>query len=143
MTEGSFSVEFSDFRDAHQALTLTCQNLFCGHDFQCFKLFKKDIAIVNNINPDTVSNHTAEYLLSVVDVGAPTFRFNEISIIDVCQNGVGPRFGDVKAFQPVQPLQGAVVTYRVEWFDSRVNAILLSGVEFHVSLSKPDYLVQN
>lgn len=141
MTEGSFSVEFSDFRDAYQALSLTCQNLFYEHDFQCFKLPKKQLAVVNGINPDTVSNHTAEYLLSVVDVGATTYGFNDIHIIDVCQNGVGSRFGEVKAFQPVRPLPGATATYRVEWYDSRVNAILLSGLEFHVSVSNPVYLV--
>jgi hypothetical protein len=133
MSEGVFSVEFSDYRDALEALRLTVQNLFYGQPFQCFKLFQKDIARVRGLNPDTVSDHTAEYLLSVIDVGARTSDFTDASIINACQTRVGPRYGDVKAVSLMQPLPGAQATFRVEWFDSRVNAILLSGVEFHVS----------
>lgn len=98
---------------------------------------------MRGLNPETVSNHTAEYLLSVIDVGARTFEFADSFVLNACETRVGPRFGDVKALRLTRPLPGAVATYRVEWFDSRVNAILLSGVEFYVSLIHSDCLVQN
>lgn len=144
MTKGTFSVEFFDYRDAHQALSLTIHGLFREHpSCQCVKLYQKNIAEMRGLNPDTVSNHTAEYLLSVIDVGARTFDFADSFIHDACQTRVGPRFGDVKALRPMRPLPGAVATYRIEWFDSRVNAILLSGVEFHVSSIDSNYFLQN
>lgn len=144
MTKGTFSVEFYDYRDAHQALSLTIHGLFYEHPgCQCVKLYQKSLAEMRGFNPDTVSNHTAEFLLSVVDVGARTFEFTDSFIFNACQTRVGPRFGDVKALRLMRPLPGAVATYRVEWFDSRVNAILLSGVEFRVSLIDLDRLIQN
>lgn len=144
MSDGVFSVEFFDIRDSVEALRLTLQNLFHGQEFNCFKLFQKDAANRHGVNPDTVSNHTGEFLLSVIDVGAQVSSCTVDHVLDACQYGVGPRFADVRAIQRMdQPLRGAKATYRVEWNDSRVNALLLSGIELKVSLSSPDYFAQN
>lgn len=133
---GAFSVEFSDFRDALQALLMTKNTIFFGQRIECLKMFPKDTAHKNHTNPDTVSNHVAEYLINVIDIGQQTVPVTAQSIFDACQNLVGPSFCDVKAVQAVQPMPAATSTWRVEWFDSRVNAMALSGVSFQVSSSQ-------
>lgn len=132
---GSFFVEFFDIKDAYNALALTTNTLFAGQNCRCIKLLPKEIAARENINPEIITNHTGEYLISVMDVGAGAVPLTADSIVEVCERGVGPAFQQVKAVQAVQSLPGAVATWRVEWSDSRVNAMALSGLIHKASAS--------
>lgn len=136
-TEGAFTVEFFDFKDAYNALSMTNNTLFFGQQHRCFKLLPKFCATQRGIDPETVSDHVGEYLISVIDVGAAIHPIDAEAIIYACENAVGPAFREVKAVQAVQPLPGAVATWRVEYYDSRVNAMEISGIVFQVNFDQP------
>lgn len=116
---------------------MTNNTLFFGQYHRCFKLLPKFCATQLRGNPETTSDHVGEFLISVIDVGAATIPIEAEAIMYVCENAVGPQYREIKAVQAVQPLPGAVATWRVEWYDSRVQPMGISGLVFQVSLLHP------
>lgn len=135
MDQGTFSVEFFDYNDAHCALQLT-RTLFYGQDIACYPMWPKDIAAKCGTNPYTTTNHVGEFLLSLCDIGVPTSAYTLDDLIQTCQDADSvPR--QVKAVQIVQALPGTVATFRVEWSDSRTKAMALFARGFKVCFAHP------
>lgn len=129
--DGGFTVAFSDHRDTAEAYRLTCDtSLYYSYSFNCFVLSPKELAVHEGVDPNIVSNHAGEYILSVNNLRGSLDSFTHDEIVEVCQT-----LGDVKAIQSVEPSGRATEAYRVEWYDSRVNVIRLNGVQFKVSIT--------
>lgn len=101
---------------------LTRKFIFKDVPVQCYVQTPKDIAVSSGIDPDRVSNHQAEYLIHVVDLGKSESPIDYNKVVDACQ-----KYGRVKAFASVPPVAGAHMTYRVEFFDDQTNINELSG----------------
>jgi len=133
LNQGAFAIQFSDVQDAKQALVLTLTLLFSGEPgVDCAKQTPKDIAFAANIDPDTVTDHQAEYLVHVVDIGGPKSPFKAEALLAECI-----KCGPVKAFKTHLTDRRAFVSYRVEFNDTRKDPTGLSGILFYVSLNQP------
>ncbi|KAK5081466.1 hypothetical protein LTR24_008165 [Lithohypha guttulata] len=138
LSKGLFSVEFTDHEEAKQALFLTVNFIFHNQPVQCYKLLPKDIARMHGMPLATVSDHVAEYIVSIVDVSNGASHVTIDDVLRACR-----ACGTVKAFRAIRPLLGAAMSFRVEWSDSRTNVwqlsmALLSGYRITLLPYTPD-----
>lgn len=112
------------------------------HNFDCYKVSAKLLAAKQGRDPGTVTNHVGEFLVSFYDMGHHIVvgRLTDDSVANFCEEGPVPGHHHIKAIQAVRPITGAVASYRVEWYDSRVNAWSLSGAIFKVRPLCPSFL---
>ncbi|KAK5942152.1 hypothetical protein PMZ80_006107 [Knufia obscura] len=121
LDKGIFSVEFANFDDAKQALVMTIDFIFRHQNIACYKLLPRDVAQANGESTIGISNHAAEYTVSAIDVGNRVAPITGDDLLRACQ-----ACGQVKAFHTVKALVGAVMSFRVEWTDTRTNVTSLS-----------------
>ena len=114
-------MEFTNHEEAKQALFLTVNFVFHNQPVQCYKLLPKDIARMHGLPLATVSDHVAEYIVSIVDVNSGASHVTGDEVLRACQ-----ACGTVKAFRTVRPLPGAAMSFRVEWSDAESNVWQLS-----------------
>lgn len=125
-------MEFTDHEEAKQALYLTVDFIFPDQPVRCYKLLPQDIARMNGEPTGTVSNHFAEYVVSVIDVGVRGSRVTGDDVLQACK-----ACGKVKAFHSIRAVPGTVMSFRVEWSDARTNVTQLSMALLSVALSHP------
>jgi len=122
-------VEFTDHEEAKQALFLTVNFIFHNQPVQCYKLLPKDIARMHGMPLATVSDHVAEYIVSIVDVSSGASHVTVDDVLRACR-----ACGTVKAFRAIRPLLGATMSFRVEWSDSKTDVWQLSMALLSVRL---------
>lgn len=131
MREGIYCVEFHDHAEAKQASELTFHLLRECDTLSCYWLLPKEVARANNMPTTNISNHVAEYIISLVDVGARVTQVTAQMVFDTCVS-----IGLVKAFRTIRGQGNAIMSFHVEFSDDRTNATQLCAASLAVS---PDH----
>lgn len=124
LSSGYFSVEFADFKEAKQACVLALSFVFQHQGVRIYKLFPKDIVATKGGSPYDISQYEAEYIVNLIDLDPRSRKANVTpdDIVRACMSQ-----GELKAVLPVQAKPGCVMSFRIEWCDTRAPVAALNG----------------